>query len=258
MPVRERLDNLIFVINCNLQRLDGPVRGNGKIIQELEAAYQGAGWNVIKVVWGSRWDPLLARDQSGILRKTMEECVDGEYQAFKAKGGTYTREHFFGRHPELKALVAHLSDEDIWHLNRGGHDAVKVYAAYAQAVSHKGRPTVILAKTVKGYGMGEAGEGQNITHQKKKLDDDDLKHFRDRFHIPISDEHIAKLAYYKPAEDSAEMQYLKSGAPRSAAIFRNAARASSRCRCRASTFSKACSRRAASASSRRRWRSCGS
>jgi pyruvate dehydrogenase E1 component len=210
MPVREKLDNLIFVINCNLQRLDGPVRGNGKIIQELEAAYQGAGWNVIKVVWGSRWDPLLARDQQGLLRKTMEECVDGEYQAFKAKGGAYTREHFFGRYPELKAMVAHLSDEDIWHLNRGGHDAVKVYAAYHQAVNHTGRPTVILAKTVKGYGMGDAGEGQNITHQKKKLDDDDLKTFRDRFHIPISDEDLTNLAYYKPAEDSEEMQYLRS------------------------------------------------
>ena len=209
MPVRERLDNLIFVINCNLQRLDGPVRGNGKIIQELEAAFQGAGWNVIKVIWGSRWDPLLLRDQQGLLRKTMEECVDGEYQAFKAKGGAYTREHFFGRHPELKAMVAHLSDDDIWHLNRGGHDAVKVYAAYSQAVSHEGRPTVILAKTVKGFGMGEAGEGQNITHQKKKLDEDDLKIFRDRFHVPISDEDLAALKYYKPAEDSEEMRYLK-------------------------------------------------
>jgi pyruvate dehydrogenase E1 component len=209
MPVREKLDNLIFVINCNLQRLDGPVRGNGKIIQELEAAYLGAGWNVIKVIWGSRWDPLLARDEHGFLRKVMEECVDGEYQAFKAKGGAYTREHFFSRYPELKAMVAHLSDEDIWHLNRGGHDAVKVYAAYTQAVNHSGRPTVILAKTVKGYGMGDAGEGQNITHQKKKLDDDDLKSFRDRFHIPISDDDIAKLSYYKPAEDSEEMQYLK-------------------------------------------------
>jgi pyruvate dehydrogenase E1 component len=209
MPVRERLDNLIFVINCNLQRLDGPVRGNGKIIQELEAAFQGAGWNVIKVVWGSRWDPLLARDTHGLLRQRMEECVDGEYQAFKAKGGAYTREHFFGRHPELKAMVAHLSDEDIWHLNRGGHDPVKVYAAYQQAVTHKGRPTVILAKTVKGYGMGVAGEGQNITHQKKKLDDDDLKVFRDRFQVPISDKEIAELAYYKPPEGSEEAQYLR-------------------------------------------------
>ena len=209
MPVRERLDNLIFVINCNLQRLDGPVRGNGKIIQELEAAYQGAGWNVIKVIWGSRWDPLLARDEQGLLRKVMEECVDGEYQAFKAKGGAYTREYFFGRYPELKAMVAHLSDEDIWHLNRGGHDAIKVYAAYHQAVNHTERPTVILAKTVKGYGMGEAGESENITHQKKKLDDEDLKHFRDRFHIPVSDEQLAKLAYYMPAEDSEELRYLR-------------------------------------------------
>ena len=208
MPVREKLDNLIFVINCNLQRLDGPVRGNGKIIQELEAAFQGAGWNVIKVIWGSRWDRLLAKDQSGLLRRTMEECVDGEYQAFKAKGGAYTREHFFGRYPELKAMVSNLSDEDIWRLNRGGHDAVKVYAAYDQAVHHEGRPTVILAKTVKGYGMGAAGEGQNITHQKKKLDEDDLKAFRDRFNIPISDEEIAGLPYYKPAEDSEEHRYM--------------------------------------------------
>ena len=210
MPVREKLDNLIFVINCNLQRLDGPVRGNGKIIQELEAAYQGAGWNVIKVIWGSRWDPLLARDQHGLLRKVMEECVDGEYQAFKAKGGAYTREHFFGRYPELKAMVAHLSDEDIWHLNRGGHDPVKVYAAYHAAVNHQGRPTVILAKTVKGFGMGDAGEGQNITHQKKKLDDDDVKMFRDRFAVPIPDTELAKLAYFKPADDSEELQYLQS------------------------------------------------
>jgi pyruvate dehydrogenase E1 component len=208
MPVREELDNLIFVINCNLQRLDGPVRGNGKIIQELEAAYQGAGWNVIKVIWGSRWDPLLARDNQGLLRRRMEECVDGEYQNFKAKGGAYTREHFFGKDPHLREMVAHLSDEDIWRLNRGGHDAQKVYAAYHQAVNHKGRPTVILAKTVKGYGMGDAGEGQNITHQKKKLDDDDLRAFRDRFHIPIRDEDLADLPYYKPPQDGEEFQYL--------------------------------------------------
>lgn len=209
MPVREKLDNLIFVINCNLQRLDGPVRGNGKIIQELEAAYQGAGWNVIKVVWGSRWDPLLAKDQYGVLRRVMEECVDGEYQNFKSKSGAYTREHFFGRDPRLKEMVAHLSDADIWRLNRGGHDAIKVHAAYHRAVNHKGRPTVILVKTVKGYGMGAAGEGQNITHQKKKLDDDDLKAFRDRFNIPITDADIADLKYFKPAEDSEEMQYLR-------------------------------------------------
>ncbi len=209
MPVREKLDNLVFVVNCNLQRLDGPVRGNGKIIQELEAAFQGAGWNVIKVVWGSRWDPLLSRDRTGALRRTMEECVDGEYQNFKAKGGAYTREHFFGRDSALKELVANMSDEDIYRLNRGGHDALKVYAAYHQAANHEGRPTVILAKTVKGYGMGEAGEAVNVTHQKKKLDDDDLKAFRDRFKIPISDEDLHELPYYKPAEDSEEMQYLR-------------------------------------------------
>jgi pyruvate dehydrogenase E1 component len=208
MPVREELDNLIFVINCNLQRLDGPVRGNGKIVQELEAAFQGAGWNVIKVLWGSRWDPLLAKDLNGLLRRAMEESVDGEYQNFKAKGGAYTREHFFGRDPELKAMVAHMSDDQIWHLNRGGHDAVKVFAAYDRAVNHTGRPTVILAKTVKGFGMGAAGEGQNITHQKKKLDADDLKAFRDRFNIPISDEALTELPYYKPAEDSEEIRYL--------------------------------------------------
>ncbi|HEX9875450.1 MAG TPA: pyruvate dehydrogenase (acetyl-transferring), homodimeric type [Gammaproteobacteria bacterium] len=209
MPVREKLDNLIFVINCNLQRLDGPVRGNGKIVQELEAAFQGAGWNVIKVLWGSRWEPLLAKDTNGLLRRVMEECVDGEYQNFKAKGGAYTREHFFGRYPELTAMVAHMSDDEIWRLNRGGHDAEKVYAAYQQAVNHTGRPTVILAKTVKGFGMGAAGEGQNITHQKKKFDDDDLKAFRDRFKIPISDDALAELPYYKPADDSEELQYLR-------------------------------------------------
>jgi len=167
MPVREKLDNLVFVINCNLQRLDGPVRGNGKIIQELEAAFLGAGWNVIKVIWGSRWDPLLARDTKGLLRRVMEECVDGEYQNFKAKGGAFTREHFFGKYPELKAMVANMSDEEIWHLNRGGHDPRKVYAAYAAAMSAKGQPTVILAKTVKGFGLGKGGEGQMVAHQQK-------------------------------------------------------------------------------------------
>ena len=209
MPVREQLDNLVFVINCNLQRLDGPVRGNGKIIQELEAAFQGAGWNVIKVVWGSRWDPLLAKDHTGALRRIMEECVDGEYQNFKSKDGSYTREHFFGRDPVLREMVANMSDRDIWRLNRGGHDLIKVYAAYKRATEHSGRPTVILAKTVKGYGMGDAGEGQNITHQKKKLTVDDIKQFRDRFRIPIPDENLEKLPYYKPAEDSEEMNYLR-------------------------------------------------
>jgi pyruvate dehydrogenase E1 component len=208
LPVRERLDNLVFVVNCNLQRLDGPVRGNGKIIQELEAAFLGAGWNVIKVIWGSRWDPLLARDTSGLLRQRMEECVDGEYQNFKQKGGAYTREHFFGRYPETRELVANMSDEEVWLLNRGGHDSRKVWNAYAAAVAHRGRPTVILAKTVKGFGMGRAGEAQNITHQQKKLDDEALKEFRDRFNIPVSDEDIARLPFTRPAPDSPEMNYL--------------------------------------------------
>ncbi len=206
---RENLDNLIFVVNCNLQRLDGPVRGNGKIIQELEAVFRGAGWNVIKVIWGSYWDPLLAKDTDGLLQKRMEEAVDGEYQAFKAKGGAYTREYFFGKYPELKEMVADMSDEDIWRLNRGGHDPHKVYAAYAEAVEHKERPTVILAKTVKGYGMGEAGEGQNVTHSQKKMGEDALKAFRDRFNIPIGDDEIADAPFYKFAEDSEEMQYLR-------------------------------------------------
>jgi len=210
MPVREKLENLVFVINCNLQRLDGPVRGNGKIIQELEAAFLGAGWNVIKVLWGSRWDPLLSKDNLGLLRRVMEESVDGEYQNFKAKGGAYTRESFFGKFPELRAMVANMSDEEIWRLNRGGHDPRKVFAAYAAAMQHKGQPTVILAKTVKGFGMGKAGEGQMVTHQQKKLSDDDLRDFRDRFNIPISDEEIARLPFYKPPEDSEELRYLRS------------------------------------------------
>jgi pyruvate dehydrogenase E1 component len=209
LAAREHLDNLIFVINCNLQRLDGPVRGNSKIIQELEGAFRGTGWNVIKVIWGSYWDPLLMRDTSGLLQKRMEECVDGEYQAFKANDGAYVREYFFGKYPELKAMVANMSDEDIWRLNRGGHDPYKIYAAYAAAVKHKGQPTVILAKTVKGYGMGEAGEGQNITHQQKKMGEDALKAFRDRFNIPISDAEIADAPFYCPPDDSPEIQYMK-------------------------------------------------
>lgn len=209
MPVREKLDNLVFVVNCNLQRLDGPVRGNGKIIQELEAAFAGAGWNVIKVLWGGRWDPLFAKDTKGLLRRLMDECVDGDYQNFKAKSGAYTREHFFGRYPELKAMVANMSDDEIWRLNRGGHDPIKVFAAFDAAMRHTGQPTVILAKTVKGFGLGKAGEGQNISHQQKKLDEDDLKAFRDRFHIPVSDEDIAELPFRRPPEDSEEMRYLK-------------------------------------------------
>ena len=208
MPIREGLDNLIFVVNCNLQRLDGPVRGNGKIIQELESAFRGAGWNVIKVIWGSRWDPLLARDHTGKLRQLMAECVDGEYQNFKANGGDYTREHFFGKFEETAAMVANMSDDEIWHLNRGGHDPRKVYAAYDAAVKHEGQPTIILAKTVKGYGMGDAGEGQNIAHQQKKLDLEALKEFRDRFNIPVSDKDIENVPYCMPAADSLELEYL--------------------------------------------------
>ena len=210
MPVREGLDNLVFVVNCNLQRLDGPVRGNGKIIQELEAAFLGAGWNVIKVLWGNRWDPLLAKDTNGILRSVMESTVDGEFQTFKAKGGAYTREHFFGKHPELKALVAHLTDDDIWRLNRGGHDAQKVYAAYAAAVAHKGQPTVILAHTVKGYGLGKAAEGQMVAHQQKKMDAESIRRFQEVFRLPLSEEDIAKFNFVKPAADSEEIQYLQS------------------------------------------------
>ncbi len=210
LAAREKLDNLIFVINCNLQRLDGPVRGNGKVIQEFEAAFRGSGWNVLKVLWGSYWDPLLAMDKDGLLKKRMEECVDGEYQNFKAKGGAYTREHFFGKYPELKEMVAAMSDEDIWRLNRGGHDPHKVYAAYHSAVNHKGQPSVILAKTVKGYGMGQEGEGQNTTHQQKSMGVETLKKFRDRFDLPLTDEQVENLSFYRPAEDSPEMQYLKA------------------------------------------------
>ena len=206
---RENLDNLIFVVNCNLQRLDGPVRGNGKIIQELESDFRGSGWNVLKVVWGSYWDPLFAMDKDGFLKKRMEECIDGEYQNFKAKGGAYTREHFFGKYPELKEMVSAMSDSEIWRLNRGGHDPHKVYAAYAAASSHKGQPSVVLAKTVKGYGMGDAGEGQNITHQQKSMDVEALKVFRTRFDLPISDEEVENLSFYKPPTDSPEIQYME-------------------------------------------------
>lgn len=218
LAARENLDNLIFVVNCNLQRLDGPVRGNGKIIQELESNFRGAGWNALKVVWGSYWDPLLAMDKDGLLKKRMEECVDGEYQNFKQKGGAYTREHFFGKYPELKEMVAAMSDDDIWRLNRGGHDPHKVYAAYHSAVNHKGQPTVILAKTVKGYGMGDAGEGQNTTHQQKSMDIESLKKFRDRFDLPLTDEQVENLSYYKPEADSPEMKYM---AERNAAMGGN-------------------------------------
>jgi pyruvate dehydrogenase E1 component len=208
MAGREKLDNLILVVNCNLQRLDGPVRGNGKIIQELESDFRGAGWNVIKLIWGGYWDPLLAQDKTGALRRRMMECIDGDYQTFKSKDGAYVREHFFNT-PELKAMVANWSDEDIWRLNRGGHDPHKVYAAYDAAVKHTGQPTVILAKTIKGYGMGVSGEAQNITHQQKKMGTTSIKAFRDRFKLPIKDEDLEKLPYLKFEEGSPELNYMR-------------------------------------------------
>ncbi len=208
LAAREKLDNLIFVVNCNLQRLDGPVRGNGKIIQELEAAFRGAGWNVLKVVWGGHWDDLLERDKSGLLVQRMGEVVDGEYQKYTVEGGAYIRKHFFGKYPELLNLVENLSDSQLARLNRGGHDPEKVYAAYKAAVEHQGSPTVILAKTIKGYGLGESGEGRNVTHQQKKLNEDELREFRSRFGIPVSDDDLASLPFYKPADDSREVLYL--------------------------------------------------
>ncbi len=206
---RERLDNLIWVVNCNLQRLDGPVRGNGKIIQELESDFRGAGWNVIKVIWGSKWDPLLAVDTDGRLVRVMEESVDGEYQTYKSRDGAYVREHFFGKDPVLLDRVARMSDEEIWLLNRGGLDQQKVYAAYHEAARHRGQPTVILAKTIKGYGMGASGEGQMVTHQAKKMTEEALLAFRDRFELPLSDEQVRNAEYYKPPDDSPEMRYLR-------------------------------------------------
>jgi pyruvate dehydrogenase E1 component len=206
---RELLDNLIFVVNCNLQRLDGPVRGNGHIITELEAAFRGAGWNVIKVLWGHSWDDLLARDTTGLLIKRMGEAVDGEYQNFKAKGGAYVRKEFFGKYPELLKLVEHMSDEEIGNLRRGGHDPLKVYNAYKRAIENTGSPTVILAKTIKGYGLGEAGEGRNVTHQQKKLNEDEMLNFRRRFDIPISEETVHTASFYKPADDSPELRYIR-------------------------------------------------
>nr|MBL8455687.1 pyruvate dehydrogenase (acetyl-transferring), homodimeric type [Zoogloeaceae bacterium] len=208
MAGRERLDNLIFVINCNLQRLDGPVRGNGKIIQELEAEFRGAGWNVIKLIWGTQWDRLLERDKKGILKRRMMELCDGEYQTFKAKDGAYVREHFFNT-PELKAMVADWTDSDVWNLNRGGHDLFKIFTAYNAAVTHKGAPTLILAKTIKGFGMGQSGEAMNISHQQKKLDTESVKRFRDRFGIPVADDKLADLPYLKFPDDSPEYKYMR-------------------------------------------------
>jgi len=209
LAARENLDNLIFVVNCNLQRLDGPVRGNSKVIQELEGAFRGAGWNVIKVVWGSDWDPLFEKDKSGLLQQRIEEVVDGDLLKYVVEGGGLIREHLFGKYPELLDLVDHLSDEELWRFKTGGHDTAKVYSAYTEAVEHTGQPTVILARTVKGYGMGEAGEGRNITHQQKKLNEEELLHFRSRFDIPLSDDEAVKMPFYKPDDDSEEIKYLK-------------------------------------------------
>ncbi|MDB5753874.1 MAG: aceE, partial [Massilia sp.] len=208
MAARERLDNLVMVVNCNLQRLDGPVRGNGKIIQELEADFRGAGWNVVKVVWGPGWDALLAQDKDGILQRVMMETVDGEYQNYKAKDGAYVRKHFFGKHPELLKMVANMTDDDIWRLTRGGHDPHKIYAAFKVAQENKGTPTVLLVKTVKGFGMGKSGEARNTAHQTKKLDDEAIREMRDRFGIPIPDDQLAEIPFFKPADDAPEMVYL--------------------------------------------------
>src|SRR6187402_1285466 len=209
LAAREKLDNLIWVINCNLQRLDGPVRGNGQIIQELEANFRGAGWNVIKVIWGSDWDPLFAADHDGLLATRMGEIVDGQYQKYAVETGAYFREHFFGTDPRLLEMVKHLSDDQLKRLRLGGHDPVKVFNAYKFATEHKGQPTVVLARTIKGYGLGEAGEGKNITHQQKKLNESDLRIFRTRFGIPVSDDEIAEAPFYRPADDSIELQYLQ-------------------------------------------------
>ncbi|MEM4987474.1 pyruvate dehydrogenase (acetyl-transferring), homodimeric type [Collimonas sp. H4R21] len=208
MAGRERLDNLVMVVNCNLQRLDGPVRGNGKIIQELESDFRGAGWNVVKVIWGAGWDDLLARDKEGILQRVMMETVDGEYQNYKAKDGAFVRKHFFGKHPKLLELVSKMSDDDIWHLTRGGHDPHKIYAAFKVAQEHKGQPTVLLVKSIKGYGFGKSGEARNTAHNTKKLDDEAIKAMRDRFQLPISDDQLPDVPFFKPSDDTPEMQYL--------------------------------------------------
>ena len=209
LPAREKLDNLIFVVNCNLQRLDGPVRGNGQIIQELEAAFRGAGWNVIKAIWGREWDPLLAKDRDGLLVKRMGEIVDGQYQKYAVESGAYVREHFWGADPRLLDMVKHLSDDQLKKMTLGGHDPVKVYNAYKAAVEHTGGPSVVLARTIKGYGLGEAGEGKNITHQQKKMNEEELRAFRTRFGIPISDAEVGKTPFYRPAEDSIEIKYMR-------------------------------------------------
>ena len=257
LAAREELDNLIFVVNCNLQRLDGPVRGNGKIIQELEGAFRGHGWNVIKVVWGSYWDPLIAQDKSGLLLRRMEEAVDGDYQTYKANDGNYVREHFFGRHPELKRMVATMTDHDIWRLNRGGHDPHKVYAAYHDAFRHRGRPTVVLAKTIKGYGMGDAGEARNITHQQKKISDAALKRIRDRFHCRSPTKKSARCRSSNSPPIRARPNICASARRRWAAVCRAARRRRRNAKRRRFPLLRRCCKRATSANIRPRWLSCG-
>ena len=256
LAAREKLDNLIFVINCNLQRLDGPVRGNGKIIQELEGGFRGAGWNVLKVIWGDRWDRLLAKDKDGVLLQRMEEALDGDYQNYKAHGGEYTREHFFNKYPELAKMVANMTDDEIWELNRGGHDPVKVYHAYASAVGTRGQPTVILAKTVKGYGLGEA-EGRNTTHQVKKLGSEQMRRFRDRYRIPVPDEKLDEAPFYKPADDSPRDPLPARAAPGARRLpAEPAAGGEARSICRRSRSSRASWTAPASARCPPRWSSC--
>jgi pyruvate dehydrogenase E1 component len=224
MAGREQLNNLVIVVNCNLQRLDGPVRGNGKIIQELESDFRGAGWNVVKVIWGSGWDELLAKDKEGILQKVMMETVDGEYQNYKARDGAYVRAHFFGKHPKLLEMVSKMSDDDIWRLTRGGHDPHKIYAAYKVAQESTDKPTVILAKSIKGFGFGKSGEARNTAHNTKKLDDEAIKAMRDRFQLPIADADLPAIPFYKPADDTPEMQYLHARRKALGVICRNAVR----------------------------------
>jgi pyruvate dehydrogenase E1 component len=254
VAARENLDNLIFVVNCNLQRLDGPVRGNGKIIQELEREFRGAGWNVLKVIWGSGWDRLLEKDHTGRLVQLMNECVDGDYQTFKANDGAYVREHFFGRYPETAALVADWTDEEIWALKRGGHDARKVYAAYKAASEHTGQPTVVLAKTIKGYGMGTSGEAQNIAHQQKHIEVKAMRAFRDRFAIPISDADLPKIPFFRPPQDSLEGAYLAERVKTLGYVPQRRAKSAAL----AVPDLAACSKARAIAKTRRRWRSCAS
>ena len=258
LPAREKLDNLIFVINCNLQRLDGPVRGNGQIIQELEAAFRGAGWNVIKVLWGREWDPLLAKDRDGLLVKRMGEIVDGQYQKYAVESGAYVREHFWGADPRLLDMVKHLSDDQLKKMTLGGHDPMKVYNAYKAAVEHKGAPTVVLARTIKGYGLGEAGEGKNITHQQKKMNEEELRAFRTRFNIPVADAEVANTPFYRPPDDSVEIKYMRErrrDARRLRAVAQGPQRAAQVGARR--NLRRVLTRAPRAARRRRRWCSCG-